>query len=272
VVAAAGNSGTPGLHFPAIMASTIAVGSSNWLDRRSEFSSHARPGEVPGNGLDDDGNGWVDDVLDVLAPGELIWSTAVLSAYDALFYALFGGLEVDPGTDTYALADGTSFATPLVAGYVGLILSHNPGATPGQVRQALRAAAVDLLDPNGDGASLPGYDAYSGFGRMRMVVPTLTPSPNVPPVADAGPDQTVFVKGKAAVATVTLDASGSHDPDGALVSYQWIQDGAAIASGRTVSVSLGLGAHTITLRVTDDDGASADDQVTVNVARRGGKK
>ncbi len=272
VVAAAGNSGTAGLHFPASMRSTIAVGSSNWLDRRSAFSSHAVPAEIPDNGLDDDGNGWVDDVLDVVAPGELIWSTAVLSAYDALLYELLGVPGLAPGTDTYGAADGTSFATPLVAGHVALIVAHNPGATLGQVRQALRSSALDLLDPNGAGDALVGYDAYSGFGRLRMVVPTLTPAPNVAPVADAGPDQTVNVKGQAEAATVRLDASGSHDPDGTLVSYQWLQDGVQIATGVTAAVSLEIGAHTITLRVTDDDQASSEDQTTVEVARRGGKK
>ena len=272
VVAAAGNSGTAGLHFPAVMRSVIAVGSSNWLDRRSAFSSHAMPAEVPDNGLDDDGNGWVDDVLDVVAPGELIWSTAVVSAYEALLYDALGIPGVAPGTDTYAAADGTSFATPLVSGYVGLILSQNPGATPRQVREVIRAHAVDILDPNGTGASLTGYDRYSGFGRLRLVVPTLASEPNESPVASAGPDQTVFVKGKAVAATVTLDASGSRDPDGALVSFQWLADGVALASGRTASVNLGLGTHAITLRVTDDDNATAEDQVTINVARRGGKR
>ena len=272
VVAAAGNSGTAGLHFPAIMKNTIAVGSSNWLDRRSAFSSHAVPAEIPDNGLDDDGNGWVDDVLDVVAPGELIWSTAVLSAYDSLLYELLGLPGLEPGTDTYGAADGTSFSTPLVSGYVGLLLSQNPGATLRQVRQAIRASARDILDPQGVGASLVGYDAYSGFGRLRMVVTTLTPEPNAPPVANAGPDQAVFVKGKADASTVTLDASGSHDPDGTLVSYQWLENGAQIATGKTTAVSLGIGSHTITLRVTDDDQVSSEDQLTVDVKKRGGKK
>jgi subtilisin family serine protease len=98
VVAAAGNSGSPGLHFPAIMANTIAVDSSNWLDRRSEFSSHAVSTEVPANGIDDDGNGWVDDVLDVVAPGELIWSTYVFSAYDSLLYATLTGASESIGS------------------------------------------------------------------------------------------------------------------------------------------------------------------------------
>jgi subtilisin family serine protease len=270
VVAAAGNSGRAGLHFPAIMKNTIAVGSADWLDRRSWFSSYVVPAEIPDNGLDDDGNGWVDDVLDVVAPGELIWSTMVLSAYDALLYELLGLPGLEPGLDTYGGGDGTSFATPLVSGYVGLLLSQNPDATLGQIRQAIRSNAQDVLDPQGVGASLAGYDAYSGFGRLRMVVPTSTPQPNIRPVAIAGPDQTVAVKGKASTPTVTLDASASYDHDGTLVSYQWLEDGTPVATGQTVSVNLPMGTHTITLRVTDDDQASSDDQVTIEVGKRGG--
>ena len=45
---------------------------------------------------------------------------------------------------------------------------------------------------------------------IRYVAPA-----NKPPVADAGPDQTV-VSG----ATVTLDGSGSDDPDGSIKSYE----------------------------------------------------
>ena len=270
VVAAAGNSGTSGLHFPASMANTIAVGSSNWLDRRSDFSSFAAPGEIPDNGIDDDGNGWVDDVLDVVAPGELIWSAGVFSAYDELLYDFLGIPGVSAGTDTYFGADGTSFATPLVSGYAGLILSHNPGATPSQIRQAIRSNAMDLLDPNGVGQSLVGYDAYTGFGRMRMVVPTLTIDPNQVPVADAGTDQTVADTGKPGMEKITLTGSGSYDPDGSIISYQWLEDGIQIATGATATVNLPVGLHTITLRVTDDKLASSTDQVTVQITKKSG--
>ena len=272
VVAAAGNSGTAGLHFPAIMKNTIAVGSSDWRDRRSAFSSYAVAAEVPDNDIDDDGNGWVDDVLDVVAPGELIWSTAVLSAYDSLLYELLGLPGWAPGTATYANADGTSFAAPLVSGYVGLLLSRNPGATLRQVRQILRSNARDLLDPEGVGASLVGYDRFSGFGRLRMVVPTLTPEPNTPPVANAGPDQAIVLKGKTEMATVTLDGSGSSDLDGTIVTYEWLDGGGPIATGKTISLNLGIGSHTITLRVTDDDGASSEDPVIVEISKRGAKR
>jgi len=43
---------------------TIAVGSSSWLHQRSTFSSYAPAGEVPDNGLDDDGDGRIDEVVD----------------------------------------------------------------------------------------------------------------------------------------------------------------------------------------------------------------
>ena len=253
-VAAAGNSGTPGLHFPASMPGTIAVGSSNWLDQRSEFSSFA--------GLD--------DTLDVIAPGELIWSAGIFSAYDALLYDFLGIPGVEPGTDTYFGADGTSFATPLVSGYAGLILSQNPGATPSQVRQAIRSNAVDILDPNGVGDSLLGYDAYSGFGRVRMVVPTIEPEPNLTPVADAGPDRTVTDSAKPGVETVNLVGTASYDPDGTIVSYQWLEDGQPIATGETATVNLPVGSHTITLRVTDDQLASSTDAVVVQINDKNG--
>ena len=201
----------------------------------------------------------------MLAPGELIWSTAVVSAYDALLYEILGLPGFEPGTPTYAQADGTSFAAPLVSGYVGLILSQNPGATLQQVRQIIRSNAKDILDPEGVGADLIGYDPLSGFGRIRMVVPTLNPGQNTPPFANAGPDRVVSVVGQAQSASVTLNGSGSFDVDGTIVSYQWLENGAPIATGQTATVSLPLGTHTITLRVTDDDQASSDDQVVVVV-------
>ena len=201
----------------------------------------------------------------MLAPGELIWSTAVVSAYDALLYEILGLPGFEPGTPTYAQADGTSFAAPLVSGYVGLILSQNPGATLQQVRQIIRSNAKDILDPEGIGANLTGYDPLSGFGRIRMVVPTLNPGQNTPPFANAGPDRVFSVVGQAQSASVALNGSGSFDIDGTIVSYQWLENGAPIATGQTATVSLPLGTHTITLRVTDDDQASSEDQVVVVV-------
>ena len=178
VVASAGNSGGEAVRFPAAMVNTLAVGSSNWLDQRSAFSSYAPAGEIPDNGVDDDGNGRIDDVVDVVAPGEYIWSSYVYSVFEAQYSYLLGDLETEPGLDAYEfVSQGTSFSTPLVSGYIGLLLSQHPGATLEQLRQVLRSYAVDILDPEGVGSNLVGYDQYTGFGRVRMVIPANLPVP-----------------------------------------------------------------------------------------------
>ena len=41
----------------------------------------------------------------------------------------------------------------------------------------LRSYAVDILDPEGVGSNLVGYDQYTGFGRVRMVIPENLPAP-----------------------------------------------------------------------------------------------
>ena len=178
VVASSGNSGGEAVRFPASMVATLAVGSSNWLDQRSAFSSFAPAAEVPDNGLDDDGNGRIDDVVDVVAPGESIWSGYVYSVFEAGYSYLLGDLETVPGGDAYEfVSQGTSFSAPLVSGYIGLLLSQHPDATLAQLRQVLRLYAVDILDPEGTGSNLTGYDQYTGFGRLRMVVPVNLPVP-----------------------------------------------------------------------------------------------
>jgi len=91
--------------------------------------------------------------------------------------------------------------------------------------------------------------------------------PNVPPVADAGPDQTVEQTSSAG-ATVTLDASGSSDPDDDTLTYTW-REGQDIIAGPTteahVDVTLNLGLHETELTVEDDSGATSTDTVVVVV-------
>ena len=92
-----------------------------------------------------------------------------------------------------------------------------------------------------------------------------TPS-NRAPVASAGPDQSV-VKG----ALVTLDGSGSSDPDGTAVSYAWVQTSGpgVVLSGTSVArptfTPTGAGVHTFRLTVSDGV-LSATDEVSVSVS------
>ena len=56
---------------------------------------------------------------------------------------------------------------------------------------------------------------------------------NQPPVANAGPDQTVTDSDDNGSEQVTLDGSGSSDPDGTatITSYEWRESGALLATG-----------------------------------------
>jgi hypothetical protein len=89
-----------------------------------------------------------------------------------------------------------------------------------------------------------------------------------PPVADAGPDRTVQA-GTDCMASVTLDGSGSFDPEGSpLTSYiwTWSLDGNPFsATGVTPTIQLPLGTHTITLVVSDGIMSSEPDTINITV-------
>jgi hypothetical protein len=99
-----------------------------------------------------------------------------------------------------------------------------------------------------------------------------TPTPK-PPNADAGQDQTVTALNQIS-AQITLDGSGSSDPDGSIVSYVWTEiiNGIEVELGRGVSptVSLPVGRHTITLKVTDNSGLTDTDTVVITVEEEEG--
>ena len=87
---------------------------------------------------------------------------------------------------------------------------------------------------------------------------------NEPPVANAGPDQTVECSN--GQASVTLDGSLSSDPDGDTpLTFQWSEGATSLGTGQTLGVTLSNGSHTITLTVTDPSGESSQDTVVVNV-------
>jgi len=88
---------------------------------------------------------------------------------------------------------------------------------------------------------------------------------NLPPVADAGPDQTLSDADSSGSETVTLDGSGSGDPDGTIVSYEWTEDLHVLGTEAIITLDFEVGTHTVTLTVKDDDGATDSDDVVVTV-------
>lgn len=86
---------------------------------------------------------------------------------------------------------------------------------------------------------------------------------NAPPVADAGPDQ-LGVEG-----TVTLNGSGSYDPDGDPITFEWVQEGGPavrLAGANTArpSFTAAPGAtYSFRLAVRDDQGGESFARVRV---------
>ncbi len=89
------------------------------------------------------------------------------------------------------------------------------------------------------------------------------PAQNEPPVANAGPDQTV-PRNTPTGASVTLDGSGSSDPEEAPLTYAWTWAGGS-ASGVSPTITLPQGQTTITLVVNDGELDSAPDTVVITV-------
>ena len=94
---------------------------------------------------------------------------------------------------------------------------------------------------------------------------------NRPPVANAGPDQTVTVSA-GALAHVRLDGSGSYDPDGDTLHYIWywmVGNLPFQTSGVNPVIQLPQGQHVITLVVHDNKVYSTEDTVTITVSQAG---
>ncbi|MDX2045896.1 MAG: AbfB domain-containing protein [Chitinophagaceae bacterium] len=98
---------------------------------------------------------------------------------------------------------------------------------------------------------------------------TVNPAPNQLPTANAGSDQTVILPSTSSV----LTGSGT-DPDGTITGYNWSKvsgpAGGTISSPTSASTpvtSLAQGTYVFRLTVTDNNGATATDDVQINVVQ-----
>lgn len=146
LVAAMGNFGDSTATYPARYPETIAVGATDSDDYITYFSSYGS---------------WID----MSAPGLDILS---LRADTLDMYADQGEPGVRIIDEHYYLADGTSMASPMVAGAAAEIRSYAPGISPDSVKEILISSAKDIIDPYNDGANLPGKDVFSGWGRLDL--------------------------------------------------------------------------------------------------------
>jgi subtilisin family serine protease len=142
IAAAAGNANTPPVIYPANLSPTIpgfmAVSATNEWDQRKSKTSL-------------DGESWwgssFGPEVDIAAPGVHIYTSDIMGA------AGYGGGNYVPNFN------GTSSATPHVAGLMALILSVDPDLRSWEVEDIIKYTADDL----GPG----GRDPEFGFGRMN---------------------------------------------------------------------------------------------------------
>jgi subtilisin family serine protease len=135
LVAGAGNGYSQQEMYPAAYANVIAVGSSDYHDNLSAFSSFSPS--------------WVS----VLAPG-----TAILSTVPGGFCGQAAGVP----SDCYDYKSGTSMSSPHVAGLAALLLAHNVGATNSEIR--------GLIESTADATGVLGQNiqAWAEHGRINM--------------------------------------------------------------------------------------------------------
>jgi len=148
ITAGTGNNLEGTVCFPAAYPEVIAVGGTEYKDKRAYYSNYGPQVEVamPGGYLRKDFNkdGYADGIL------QLTYATKYQ------FDSVLGETLCDTSQFVYRLMQGTSMATAELSGVVGLMLSANPNLSMKEIRILLRETALDI--------GPTGWDQEFGYG------------------------------------------------------------------------------------------------------------
>lgn len=146
LIASAGNLGTSGILFPAILPNVLSVGATNTTDTRANYSNY---------GAD----------LDMVAPvgnstgGPTIKSSSFtcITTNECEFER---NLNQFPNRLSGLNGTGTSFSAPQVAAAAALIKSNKSELTNSEIKDRLIYYATDL--------GTPGWDEQTGYGNLNI--------------------------------------------------------------------------------------------------------
>jgi serine protease len=159
-------------------------------------------------------------VVTLAAPGGDVRS----SSSNGILSTLNAGTQA-PGADSYAYYQGTSMATPHVAGVVALMLSAKPGATPDQIKAALQSSA----------RAFPGTCSQCGSGILdaAAAVAAITGTGGLPTVNETESNGSIASANTvSAPANVNGTIGSSSDTDYFKVT---------LPAGKTLSATLTMG-------------------------------
>lgn len=196
--------------------------------------------------------------IDIAASGG---SMSTLNDPNGILSTLDSGQNSAENDDTYIFYQGTSMAAPHVSGVVSLMLAANSSLTPAEIETMIKSSAQTFPINSNCLANKCG----AGLLDAQAAIITAT---NGGPIADTGGNLKVDPE-----ASVTLDGSDSIDSSGgAITNYEWSQ-----LSGTTVTLNdantqtanfqapATTAKLTFQLQVTDDDGNTAQNTMTVSV-------
>jgi len=208
IVAAAGNDGTGTISYPAAYdAYVIAVGATRYDTSLAYYSNYGAS-------------------LDLVAPGGDLNVDQNGDGYgDGILQNTFNPTSKRTTDFGYWFFQGTSMASPHVAGVAALLIENGNATTPSEIKSALQETAQDL--------GVDGWDSTFGWGLVDAYTALNWASePNSAPIADS---QSVDTPEDISLA-ITLTATDS-DPNDTLTYTIVNEPTCGVLSGTTPNVT-----------------------------------